>query len=92
MARTVNHIQNKHRFELIEDGVTSTIDYTLDGNVMSITHTKVPSEVGGRGIAGDLTRNALETAKSNNWQVKPVCSYAAAYIKRHSEYQNLLAE
>jgi Predicted acetyltransferase len=57
---------------------------------MTITHTGVPSAVGGKGIAAALTQVALDTARVNGWRVVPTCSYAAVYIKRHPAYADLL--
>jgi len=91
MARTVHHNQAAHKFELVEDNLTSIVEYELDGQVMDITHTIVPDAVGGRGIAGDLNKEALNTARQNGWKVKATCPYTAAYIKRHPEFQDLLA-
>lgn len=91
MARTIEHKPSEHRFQTIEDSHTSLIDYRLDDQVMSILHTEVPPAVGGRGIAGELTRAALDTARENGWTVRPLCSYAAAYIRKHPEYQDLVA-
>jgi len=45
--------------------------------------------VGGRGIAGILTKFALEVARTKNWKVIPTCSYTAVYIQRHPEYSDL---
>jgi len=67
------------------------LNYQLHEGVMTIVHTGVPAEVGGRGIASELTRIALETARVQGWRVAPRCSYAAAYIKRHPEYLELMA-
>ncbi len=50
---------------------------------MSLTHTLVPRPIGGRGVAAELMRSALEIAAANGWTVKPVCSYAVAYMQRH---------
>lgn len=91
MTRAIEHNEPQRRFEWTEDGIPSVLDYELRGNVMTITHTGVPEAVGGRGIAADLTRHALDTARSRGWKVRPVCSYAAVYIKRHPEYQDLVA-
>jgi hypothetical protein len=66
------------------------LDYHLNDAVMTITHTGVPTAVGGQGIAAALTKVALETARQNKWRVVPTCSYAAVYIKRHPEYADLL--
>jgi predicted GNAT family acetyltransferase len=53
---------------------------------MTITHTGVPPSIGGRGIAGDLMRAALQTALNNRWKVLAACSYAARYIAEHPEW------
>jgi uncharacterized protein len=79
------------RFEATVDGVLCVLEYRLSGRVMTITHTGVPEQVGGRGIAADLSRAAFETARSEGWKVVPACSYASAYIKKHPEYQDLVA-
>ncbi|HEY9573745.1 MAG TPA: GNAT family N-acetyltransferase [Pusillimonas sp.] len=91
MSRAVEHNLAQQRFEWIEGGLLSVLDYQLQNGVMVITHTGVPEALGGRGIAADLTKTALDTAKEQNWGVRPLCSYAAAYIKRHPEYENLVA-
>lgn len=91
MTRTIEHSTDKSRFEYVEDNLTSVLQYELADNVMTITHTQVPQALGGRGIAADLTRTALDTARQQGWKVRPVCSYADTYIKRHTEYQDLLS-
>jgi len=91
MSRTIELNETQQRFQWTEDGALSVLDYELSGNVMTITHTGVPPAVGGRGIAADLTRHALDTARSRGWKVRPLCSYAAVYIKRHPQYQDLVA-
>ena len=56
-----------------------------------ITHTVVPLAIGGRGIAGDLVKHALDFARSEGLKVLPQCSYAADYIRKHPEYADLAA-
>ena len=46
--------------------------------------------VGGRGIAGALTRAAFEHARVQDLHVRPACSYAAGWVDRHPEYGDLL--
>lgn len=79
------------RFTATVDGVLCVLDYQLQGDTMVIVHTGVPSPVGGRGIAADLTKAALNTARANAWKVRPVCSYAEVYMRRHPEYNDLRA-
>lgn len=91
MSRSIENNTDLQRFEWTEDGILSVMDYQLQDGVMAITHTGVPEAVGGRGIAADLSRYALDTARENGWAVRPVCSYVAGYIKKHPEYADLLA-
>lgn len=90
MSRAVEHNLDQQRFEWVEDGMLSVLDYQLQNGVMAITHTGVPEAVGGRGIAADLARSALDTAREQGWMVRPLCSYVAAYIRRHKEYEDLV--
>ncbi|HET6545232.1 MAG TPA: GNAT family N-acetyltransferase, partial [Rhodanobacteraceae bacterium] len=68
MDLAIHHDRQAQRFEVVVDDHTCTLDYRLAGSVMSITHTSVPTAVGGRGIAAALTRNALEAARANDWR------------------------
>ncbi|AZS80919.1 GNAT family N-acetyltransferase [Achromobacter spanius] len=87
----VTHEPGQSRFTATVDGVLCVLDYQLQGDAMVIVHTGVPSPVGGRGIAAELTKVALETAQAKGWKVRPVCSYAEVYMRRHPEYNDLRA-
>lgn len=91
MSRPIEHRPDQQRFQWIENGILCVLEYELSNNTMTIIHTGVPQAVGGRGIAADLTMHALDTARSQGWLVRPLCSYADAYIRRHTEYADLLA-
>jgi predicted GNAT family acetyltransferase len=82
---TIEHDSNARRFSTQVEGVRAVLDYTLAGDVMTITHTGVPHAISGRGIAADLMRAALNAARSAGWKVNPACSYAAAYMRRHPD-------
>ena len=85
------HDPAAHQFSVTVAGHRGVIDYTLRDGVMVITHTGVPPAIAGRGIAAELTRAALDTARREGWKVVPACSYAAAFIRRHPEFMDLLA-
>jgi predicted GNAT family acetyltransferase len=80
---TINHDSGAHRLSTELEGQTGVLDYDLDGKVMSILHIRVPRPIGGRGVAAELMRSALDLAAANGWVVKPVCAYAVAYMKKH---------
>lgn len=91
MGLEVRHLAAAHRFEIMVDGHVCELDYSLQGQVMTITHTGVPEQVGGRGIAGELVRAALEAARREGWKVVPACSYAQVWMERHPAYDDLRA-
>jgi predicted GNAT family acetyltransferase len=91
MAVAVIHEPAGHRFLAHVDGAECVLEYRLSGKTMTITYTGVPARLGGRGIAGELTRFALEVARAEGWKVVPACSYAATYLRKHPEYGDPLA-
>ncbi len=91
MTIEITHEPAAQRFVALVEGQECVIDYRLSGTTMTITHTGVPASLGGRGIASELARFALEGAKAQGWKVVPACSYVSAWIEKHPEYQGLLA-
>ncbi len=79
----IDHDSVRHQLSAHIEGQSALLDYELGGSVMSITHTRVPPSLRGRGVAAELMQAALSLAAANGWSVKPVCSYAVAYLKRH---------
>ena len=86
----VRHDAAQQRFEVLVDGVRAELDYDQRGGILCLTHTGVPTEIGGRGVGGALVRAALEYARAKGLKVKPQCEYAASYIERHPQYLDLL--
>jgi uncharacterized protein len=80
---TISHDQSAKKFTTEIDSHLAELDYTVTGDVMTITHTRVPQPIGGRGVAADLMRAALKVAAEHSWSVNPACSYAAAYMRKH---------
>ncbi len=59
---------------------------------MLLKHTEVVPAFEGRGIGGALVVHVLEDARRQGRGVIPICPYASAYIKRHAEYMEYVAE
>jgi len=83
----VRHNVAERRFEIDVDGIVSVVDYELADGRMILTHTYVPSELRGRGLAEKLVRAALLHARAAGLTVVPACSYVAAFIERHPEFR-----
>lgn len=80
------------RFEIRVDGeVVGVADFTDDEGVREFFHTEIdPSRQGG-GLAGRLVGHALKETRAAGLLISPVCPYVAAYVRRHPEYEDLLA-
>lgn len=87
---TVTHQAAAHRYETVVDGHLSVCEYELAEGRMIFTHTVVPPELRGRGIAEKLVRAALADARAAGRRVVPQCSYVAKFIERNPEYQDLV--
>jgi len=80
-----------NRFEIEHEGHQAVAEYSLGGGVITFTHTFVPPQMRGEGIADALARVALATARKEGLRVIPSCSFFARYMERHAENSDLLA-
>lgn len=87
---TVTNNEAASRFEVNVDGHQAYASYTLRPDVIVLTHTEVPKELGGRGIANLLAKTALEHARSKDLRVIPLCSFMSRFIERNPEYKTLV--
>lgn len=91
MEHPIEHDAQRGRFQLTLQGHVCVCDYRLRDGVMVLTHTEVAPELEGHGIAAALVRAALEHAQASGLNVRPLCSYVQAYMRRYPETQALLA-
>jgi len=87
---TVHDNPAAHRYEAAVNGRMALITYTREENRITFLHTLVPPSLEGHGLAGRMARFALDDARSQHLEVIPRCPYVAAYIRRHSEYLDLV--
>lgn len=90
MTYDIRDNEKQSRFETTIDGKTAFAAYNRQNGVITFTHTEVPPELEGRGIAGAIVKHALDDARANKHGVVAACAYVAAYVRRHPEYQDLL--
>ena len=79
-----------NRYELEVDGETANLYYRLKPGVITLQHTEVPPELGGRGVGSELVREALEDARARGLKVVASCPFVSAYLGKHPEYNDLL--
>ena len=93
-TETVNpvvHDEAVRRFELRVQGQLAFAQYHLVDGVMWLTHTETPPALRGHGLAAQVVRAALEHARARGLKVRPACSYVRAYLRRHGQWQDLVA-
>ena len=90
MSSLIQHDAARLRFSTTVDSHEAELVYRLQGGSLVIDHTGVPPAIGGRGVAGDLVKAALDYARAEGLRVVPACSYSAAYVQRHPEYADLV--
>ncbi|MFC7302506.1 GNAT family N-acetyltransferase [Cognatiluteimonas weifangensis] len=85
----VAHDRADRRFVVLLEGHEARLEYDPVEGGLDLTHTLVPDAIGGRGVAGQLVRAALEFARAQGLRVRPSCSYVEAWMRRHPEYDDL---
>ena len=85
----INHNPANHAFEVWIDGKLSKLDYIQEGKNFVITHVGVHPAHRGQGVAAKIVEAGLQHARQNALRVIPMCSYAAAYIRRNPQYLEL---
>jgi predicted GNAT family acetyltransferase len=80
------------RFEMPIDGETAFVSYRRADGVLALLHAEVPPQFEGRGVGARLVKGVLDLARAKGEKVIPYCSFVAAYIRRHPEYRDLLAD
>jgi predicted GNAT family acetyltransferase len=78
------------RFEIEREGHVAYLTYTIAGNILELSHTEVPEQLRGSGLAAELAQGALDYAREHKMKVDVVCDSVAAFIKKHPEYEDLV--
>ncbi len=82
-AAVVTDNQAASRFEITEGGHLAELRYHRSGNRLSLIHTEVPEELGGRGIGGKLVTAAVARAAREGLIIVPFCPFARGWLERH---------
>ena len=92
MEHILSENKEKKRFEANIEGKTAIIEYIRTKDKMYLTHTEVPKELEGKGIASEMVKEVLKRIEEEGVKLVPLCPFVAGYIKKHPEYKTLLAE
>jgi uncharacterized protein len=92
MTTEVLHDPKMNRYELLVDGVSAgEVDYQVRDDTIVLTHTEIDPAQRTSGLGGELVRGALNLIRAEtDYRVVPSCTFVAAWITKHPEYQDLL--
>lgn len=75
------------------DKTVALIEFpSIEENTVEITHTEVAQELGGKGIAGELTKLAAQHIRTQHKKVVLTCSYAIRWFHKHPEFSDILKD
>ena len=80
----------KKRYELQLKDKTAYLEYILAKGNIYLTHTEVPRALEGRGIGSSMILKCLEDIKARELTLVPLCPFVAGYLKKHSEWRELV--
>ena len=83
----VAHNESMSRFEIALGGQMAFAEYRVEGDQMIFTHTEVPQQFRGRGIAKKLVLAGFDIARKKRLRIVPLCSYTARVLQEHPEFQ-----
>lgn len=83
MDVAVVHRPEQSRFEAEVEGQVAFLAYERAGDTAVLTHTIVPRELEGRGIAARLAETAVGWVRTEGLQIEPQCSYVRSWLQKH---------
>ncbi len=81
------------RFEMATGGAVAFVEYSRAGDGrIALLHTEVPEALSGQGVGSKLVRGVLDALRAERAKIVPRCEFVAAYVERHPEYRDMVAE
>ncbi|MEN3349198.1 MAG: uncharacterized protein V7632_2833 [Bradyrhizobium sp.] len=90
MSETFRDNAQNSRFELEVDGAIAFVAYRKTPDTITLVHTVVPPELGGRGIGSKLARATLDAVRAQGIKLVVTCEFIQGFMKKHPEYNDLL--
>ena len=92
MSDESTHVRDDGSRYLISVGATDAgfLEYVDEGDYRVLLHTEVSPEFGGRGLAGELVRRALDDVREHGRRAVNFCPYITKFVEKNHEWDELL--
>ncbi len=91
MTYTLIHNKDESKYEYRIDGHIAYIAYDEQNGNMYLTHTIVPEELAGKGLARKLLEDVLQEIKKANKKAVAQCSYIVKYQEKNPQKSDFFA-
>jgi predicted GNAT family acetyltransferase len=93
VAKTFTHEADADRYVLrIDDELIAVVDYKINGDAISFTHTFTNPSKRGKGYAGEVVGFAVDDVeKTSTRHNVPMCWYVGKWFDEHPDRSALLA-
>lgn len=91
-VRVVNNAEASRYEAYVGPELAGFSEYRIRPDVIVFTHTEVDDAFEGKGVGSALAKGALEDVRAHGGQIVPLCPFIAAYIRRHPDFHDLIAE
>ncbi len=89
----VRRVPERSRYEIEVDGRRAGLaTYVERPGVVTFVHTEIDDDLGGRGLGGVLVGAALADVRRRGLTVRPACPFVRAWIAKHPDHLDLVAE
>lgn len=92
-GNTFSDNKERKRFELQIGGIIAFVDYIINkkGEIF-LTHTEVPQEAEGRGLAKQLLEQVFKESEKRELKIVPICPFVKVFLHRNPAWKRLLAD
>jgi predicted GNAT family acetyltransferase len=80
-----------NRFELEIEGAIAFVSYRKSPGAITLEHTEVPPQLGGKGIGSQIARATLDAVRAQGRKLTVECEFIQGFMGKHPEYNDLLA-
>lgn len=91
MSKPITYNEKEGRYEKDHDGHTVYANTHMKDDVLFIDYVYAPPELRGQGAASAFMKDLMALVREKGWKARPICGFAAGWLAKHSEYDDLRA-